>query len=415
MNNEELSELNFGLILDDRVSVTMYKPDWFSAPYDKAVELLLQKGATKEDLAKTISSSYMTDAHNSVKRMNGLGESFDWVKSLQESYYHLQMGERFIRTGKKMKENEPVDLLPLYGDLGSSISNTSSGLVDAASVDYKNYKPFIKSGNPVQDKVIGGMPADGLIVKCGTTGTGKSHSLASDIDYFLKEYPTKTAALYTLEMSAEHYLWRETNMYPSLVDHIHAGRLKVSGSVRNIDELVAEVIAGRIDIVGLDDVDNIVKAQEAAEYERVNTRLTEICRFMKIPVIALCQPNREAKKAVDRKERFLSLYDAAWSGSAENKAALYISLQKMSADVYENPLEYITSEDEDLYYEIYQKSRDGWPADYDSINGQRGPGAIIRTKGKQAWRGEPYSGKLKLWQPGSGGRKIGKKSKKTED
>jgi hypothetical protein len=136
---------------------------------------------------------------------------------------------------------------------------------------------------------------------------------------------------------------------------------------------------------------------------------------MKIPVIALCQPNREAKKAVDRKERFLSLYDAAWSGSAENKAALYISLQKMSADVYESPLEYITSEGEDLYYEIYQKSRDGWPADYDSINGQRGPGAIIRTKGRQAWRGDPYSGKLKLWQPGSGSQKIGKKSKKTED
>ena len=72
-----------------------------------------------------------------------------------------------------------------------------------------------------------------------------------------------------------------------------------------------------------------------------------------------------------------------------------------------------TEEGEELFYEIFWKSRDGWPSDYDPM-GQSGPGAIIRKRAKQSWRGEVYGGKLKLWPPQSGGKKIGKKSRKED-
>jgi hypothetical protein len=411
MNNEQLSELNFGLIIDERVPVTMYKSVWFSAPYDRAVELLLQKGATREDLAKVISSSYLTDAHNSVKRMNGLGESMDWAKTLQTSYYNVQIGDKLQKFARKLKENDPVDLLPLYGEIGSLVSNESTGLTQASTIDAAHYRPFIKSGNPVLDKILGGIPADGPIIVYGPTGVGKSHWAASMMDYLLHEYPDKTGGIYTLEMGAEHYLWRELNMFPSLKDVLD--RLYVSGSVRDIEEFVAEVTAKRLDFVVLDDMDNVVKSSDASEYECVYRRIKEICRFLKIPVFVLCQPNREAKHAIERGERFLGRYDIAWSGGAENSAALQVALQRVSSSLDMEATTFPTEEGEELYYEIFWKSRDGWPSDY-SPEGQTGPGAIVRTKSKQAWRGNPYSGKYKLWQPNSSGKKIGKK-RKTED
>jgi len=231
------------------------------------------------------------------------------------------------------------------------------------------------------------------------------------MDYLLHEYKDKTGGIYTLEMGAEHYLWRELNMFPSLKDVLD--RLYVSGSVRDIEEFVAEVTAKRLDFVVLDDMDNVVKSSDASEYERVYRRIKEICRFLKIPVFVLCQPNREAKHAIERGERFLGRYDIAWSGGAENSAALQIGLQRVSSSLDMESTTFPTEEGEELYYEIFWKSRDGWPSDY-SPTGQTGPGAIVRTKSKQAWRGSPYSNVYKLWQPNSGGKKIGKR-KKTED
>jgi len=414
MNLQELSEVNFGLCLDGRVPATIFRPEWFSTPYDKGIEILQQKGATKEDVAQVLSSAYINDAHNAVKKWNGIGEyeNFDWAKAIATAHRKGKLSIRLAKASKKLAENEDVDILPLYGDLGNLISEESSGLSLASTIDATHYKPFIKSGNPVLDKILGGIPADGPIIVYGATGVGKSHWAAGMMSYLLHQYPDKTGGIYTLEMGAEHYLWREMNMFPDLKEVLD--RLYVSGSVRDIEELVAEVTAKRLDFVVLDDMDNMVKSSEAGEYERVYRRIKEICRFLKIPVFVLCQPNREAKHAIERGERFLGRYDIAWSGGAENSAALQVALQKVVSSLDMESTTFPTDEEQELFYEIFWKSRDGWPSDYDPA-GQCGPGAIVRCASKQAWRGQPYGGKLKLWQPNSGGKKIGKKSKKTED
>jgi hypothetical protein len=408
MNWEQLSQINFGLILTDRYPASVYRPEQFSAPYGDGVKILQQQGSTREDVAKVLNSSYLSDASSAVHKFNGIGEyqNFDWVKALDEARRKYEIAKRLQKTSKKLLENEDVDILPLYAELGGIISDESSGLVNAAGIDPQGYRPFSKSGNPLWDKILGGIPSDGPIIVYGPTGVGKSHWAASAIDYLLHEHPQRTAAIYTLEMSAEHYLWREINMYPSLKDVLD--RLYISGSVRDIEELVAEVTAKRVDYVVLDDMDNIVKVSEAGEYERVYRRIKEICRFLKIPVFVLCQPNREAKNAIIRGERFLSPYDVAWSGGAENSAALLVALQRVASSLDMESTTFETSDDEELFYQIFWKSRDGWPSDYDPA-GQQGPGAIITGRSKQAWRGLPYSGKYRLWQPNQGGKKIGKK------
>lgn len=410
-SRRDLSLVNFGLILSGRQPATIYRPEWFCTPYDKGVEILQKTGACREDVAKVINPDYLNDAHEAVSHWNGIGEELDWVKCLATAYKNEEVGRKLKKVGKRLEENEDVDLLPVYAEFSSMLSDESFGLTKASNIDYTNYKPFMKSGDPVMDRILGGMPTDGPIIVYGVTGVGKSHYLASKMDYFLHQYKTKTAGIYTLEMSAEHYLSREMKMYPSLKDV--QDRLYVSGSVRSIEELVAEVTAKKLDMVGLDDMDNVVKTSDPSEYERVYRRVKEVCRFLKIPFYVLCQPNREAKWAVERGERFLGRYDIAWSGAGENSAALQIALQKansvdMQADTF-------PTEDDWMFYEIYWKSRDGWPADYDN-KGQQGPGAVLRLADKQMWRGQVYAGKYQLWQPGATNRAIGrKKHHKKED
>ena len=297
--------------------------------------------------------------------------------------------------------------------ISGNVDEIPTRIVRKQATERKQKKNVLNVGITVKSVGVGeyfgfDVGQDGLFVLGDFTVTHNSHWLASTMDYLLHQYPDKKGAIYTLEMSAEHYLWRETNMYPSMKEILD--RLYVSGSVRDIDELVAEVMSGKVDYVGLDDMDNIVKSSDASEYERVYRRVKEVCRFMKIPFFVLCQPNRAAK--LDSNNRFLGPFDVAWSGSAENSAALLIALQKTNS--VDMKTEMFPTDDTDMYYQVFWKSRDGWPGDY-KVDGQLGPGAIILNKGKQSWRGEVFAGKHKLWSPGSSNSGIGKKKPRRDE
>lgn len=411
MNHRELSEICYGLVQEGRHPATLYRPEIFVTPYDRAIEILQKKGASKEDVAKVISSSYMTDAADAVHRFNGLGEyqNYDWAKALSEAWFNAEVGKKFQKIGKRLESNEEVDLLPLYGELTSAIAKESSGLTLGSQVDYKTYKPFKKSGYAPIDNTLGGIPSDGPIILYGLTGVGKSTVATAIINGLLHQYPHETAAIYTLEMNKEHWLWRTTNLFPSIKEVLD--RLYVSGSVRDVEELIAEITSKRVDYVVIDDLDNLVKSNDASEYERNYRRIKEICRFMGIPVFALGQPNRAAKIAVGSGERFLGPYDVAWSGAAENSAALQIAIQTTNG--LDMKSEEFPTTDEDMNYLIFYKSRDGWPADRDP-NGQRGPGAVAMQR-SPTWNGKPYSGKWRIWSSQSGGNKIGKSKKRNDE
>jgi len=206
MDRMEIAEVCYGLVQEGRHPASLYRPELFPHPYDKAIEILSKKGATKEDVAKVISPSYMTDASDAVHRFNGIGEykNFDWVKALNDAYVNEERGKKFLKLGKKLEKNEEVDILSLYSELGSAIANESSGLQLLKDVDYKNYKPFKKCGYAPIDNTLGGIPTDGPIIIYGLTGVGKSRLATAIINGLLHQYPNDTAAIYTLEMPADH-------------------------------------------------------------------------------------------------------------------------------------------------------------------------------------------------------------------
>ena len=407
MNWTELSEVNFGLAIEGRNPPSLYKPEWFTAPYDEGIKILLKQGATKEDVAKVLSSAYISDAHDSVKHWNGIGETenFDWPKSLRLAYEKFQLGKSLAKDAKKLQENEDVDILPVYSKLGAIINQESFGLRTASEIDYKNYKFFKPSGYAPIDNTIGGIPSDGPIIVYGLTGVGKSTFTTGVINALLHKYPEETAAIYTLEMNDTHWMARTIRLFPSIKEVLP--RLLVSGSVKDIEELVAEITAKKVNYVVLDDMDNLVRSSDASEYERIYRRVKEVCRFMGIPVFVLCQPNRAAKFEAEQGNRFLGRYDVAWSGAAENSAALQIALQRTNG--LDMKAETFPTTDSELDYIIFWKSRDGWPGDNDPTK-PIGPGAAILEHSPN-WNGNPYGKRYKLWPVASGGKKIGKQKR----
>lgn len=407
MKLTEIAEVCYGLVQEGRHPVSLYRPEWFPHPYDEAIKILSEKGASKEDVAKVMSSSYMTDAADAVHRFNGLGEyaNYDWPKALQSAFQSFERGRKLQKLSKAMQDNEPVDVMPLYADLGASINAESSGLQRLADVG-TDYKPFKLCGYEPLDKTLGGIPSDGPIIIVMRTGEGKSKLVTAIIGGLLNKYKDETAAVYTLEMNEKHWKWRAMNMYPSLKNV--EDRLYVSGAVRDADQIVAEVMSKRFNYVAIDAINDLVTKDEASEYERVYKRIKELCRFLGIPVFVTAQPNRETKISIGNGERFPGLYDAAWSGASENSSALFLA--GITTNSLDMKSEEFPTEDRDLDYLIARKSRDGWPADYDPTK-FRGPGAIIMEHSPN-WLGKPYGGKWKLWSPDSAGKKIGKKKEK---
>lgn len=400
MNLFDLEKVNFGLLLDDRKSIMEYSPDDFvTRDFAKAIKVW-KDGGQKEDIVKILGPQILHECHDGVARWNGLGDSIDWRKDLVSAKRMYELARRMHKDANALENNEVVDLLPTHGELTSLIAGRATGLTPASEIDFSHYKPFMPLGYKPIDDIIGGVPSDGPIVVFGPQGTGKSFFGANGMNGFLHANKKKNGGVYSLEMSAEHWLYRSVGMYPTLEDVLD--RLYVSGTVRNVEELVSEVTTRRLDFIVIDDMDRIVKSVDPAAYQLAYFRLAEICRFLSIPVMILAQPNREGKKS----ERFLNEYDISWSSAGENSAALLIALQKANAldlddDIY--PME-----DTSHYYMIFLKSRDGWPGDYDPTK-QRGPGAI-RLDGanpKQLWSGKPYMNRL--FNPESKKRRIVKK------
>jgi hypothetical protein len=386
----ELSQVNFGLALGGRVAPSIYSADWFAYPYDEGIRILQKKGSTREDVAKVLNSSYISDAHDSVHRWNGIGdaENFDWPTALKDAHNNYVLGKNLEKKGKKLQENQDVDIIDLHSELFAHLANKSNETLLLKDIDYKNFTPMIESGWDVIDDIVGGIPKHGLILVLGETGLGKSFFLGKLADRFLHKYPEKTGLLVTLEMPSEEYAQRTLQMYPTFKDL--GDRLYINGALRTIDEIVLEATTRKIDFLGIDFVDWLVKENSESAYAYVYKRCVEMGRLLRIPIALLAQANREGVKW----KKFLTKFDARYTGMAENSAWMMIGLQKTNALDIDEPDKYPTF-DEDREYILFLKLRGEWKK-------QVGPGAIVLEPSKQKWGGKAY--RNRLWTPEYGNK-----------
>jgi KaiC/GvpD/RAD55 family RecA-like ATPase len=397
-NWRDLSETCLGLAAEGIYSGAMLTPAYFAPPYYDGAKVLAKEGATKEDLARVLPNDVLIAMHNKVATMNGSSATYDWLAMLKTAYENYVMGDSLERAAFQFKKNKPFDIASLFNRLSNFMTSGIAGIRKASEIDFQHYKPFMPSGDDAIDGIIGGWPSDGPIVVFGDTGTGKSHFGAKTLADFLnhQEHIHKTGAVYSFEMKEEHWLDRETKMFPKLLKTLD--RLYVSGSIDNPTDLVPEVAAHRFDFIVIDDMDNMVEGEAApGKYEAVFKIVKKIARLQGIPVMCLSQAKGRGTKA----EKFLTKYDAAWSAANEQSAAMLIALQNAGAlDKGWKGDDTFPILDDQMQYMMFWKSRDDWPK-------QRGPGAIIRHMAfdgsgqhkHKIWSGPLYRGELKLHPP----------------
>jgi hypothetical protein len=402
----ELALSIIGRLADGRANPQEFPFESFPAPYNQAIKLIKShpemignKAEIDILLGQALTYDEIVDAHTQASRLNGLGEDgvFNWAGNMREATDKLTMIPELRRMLRSCEQNDPIDWSSLYAKVGTMIAGKTSGAQPASEIDYSKYESYMKSGIKWMDKIIGGWPTDGVIVVVAPRGTGKSFFQFYTTCMWLLEHPDKTAVIYTLEMSSRHYLSRSLEMYPEFVPLVNSGRLYISGTVRNAEEIIAEVSTKKYGWVGVDDMSKLAKVTTPEKFEMAYSQLNEICRFNEIPVQILAQPNRDASKS----NKFIDLTDAAWSSAAENSAAMYLTLNRLSyanpdwVDTRFVPVEKDNSHKTDRFYICYWKFRDNRP-----IEMQQGIGAVrlepdSRTGNyKQIWVGEPLDNKL---------------------
>jgi len=415
MDLNEISKINIGFMLNGNYNPHVYNAGKFPAPYNKAVKLLQDnkgehdKGQADVVLSQVLRLEEIEDCHEVAARQNGLGEYgvFDWVSAQGKAYDNWILGTTLERASKGLVKNDPVDLLPIFGALQNTVVGGKSGLVASSEIDETKYTPYMKCGYKPIDDIIGGIPTDGPIIVLGLTGAGKSYFAYHLVCSWLREHPDKTAAIYTLEMPAEHYKWRSKRMFPMHNDIAESNRLLISGSVKDVNELQAEVSAMQVDFVVVDDLDGLVTEETPGAYQAVYKRVKEICRFLGIPVLMLAQTNREISKA----KRFLGLHDASWSSAAEKSAAMFITLNYVDPNDPEwqdnrFPIHAGNNERTPRLFICFWKFRENRDDDK-----QQGLGAIRIEPNKLTgrydtiWVGEAYQNKL--FPPNHAGAPIG--------
>jgi hypothetical protein len=406
MQADELSATVVGLVLEGKLKATQVPNGSLVGQWSKAIELIKANPDALQDkskadslLAQCLLSDEITTAHEVASRHNGLGEEgvFGWVESANNATKLYAFGRILERNAKKALTNDPVDLSKLYQEVGDLLAGKLSGAKPANQIDYLKYKPYDKSGIPWMDSIIGGWATDGIITVVAPQGTGKSFFQFYTTCMWLLAHPDSTAVIYTLEMSDRHYLSRSLEMYPQFVELIQSGRLYISSSVRNVDDLVAEVHTTKHGFVGVDDLSKLAGESSPDKYERVLTRLNEIARLREIPVQVLAQPTREAKKS----KKFIDIYDGGWSSAIENSAAMYLTLNRVAyadpewTDTRFVPVETDNPQKTDRFYICFWKFRDNRPPEM-----QQGLGAIRiepdkhTGRYKQIWVGDALGNRL---------------------
>lgn len=404
----ELALINLGLIMDGRASLSLYTEQDFPAPYSRVISTIKkhpESVGNKEVVDSLIASLMMPDeiveAHTQAARYNGLGEEgvFAWRKALIEANVKLTVGDELDRFAKECRANKDVDYLKVYSRLGSLITSGTTGPKPANQIDYKSYRPYMKSGINYIDDIIGGWPTDGPIVVLAAQGMGKSHFGFFAACNWLLKHTDKQAAVYTLEMSDKHFLSREIEMYPEFKPIVECenSRLHISSTCRGVDEISAEVSTGKYGFVVIDAIKQLAKGGDTSVYDKTYQTIVEICRFQEIPVMVMHHSNREGKKS----GKFISTYDAYMSGAAEDAAAMLLSLNIVSyadpdwVDTRFVPVEVDNPQKTDRFYMCFWKFRDNRP-----VETQQGLGAIRIEPDKhtgyykQIWVGNALGNKL---------------------
>jgi DnaB-like helicase C terminal domain len=199
MNWLDSSEIVTGLILARRINPNSVDPQLFAEPYNKIIKMLRDDPTREiEDIISEVGLSPVQAAHEAAKTMNGLGEK-NWIKILEDSALEYDAGVKLEKQSKKMQSGDGANWAEMAYIIKRAQEGESRDLVPLSKVESGDV-PFIETGWKVIDDHTGGIPEVGLILVGGQPGVGKSTWATKLASQFVKKYPNKKVAFYSLEM-----------------------------------------------------------------------------------------------------------------------------------------------------------------------------------------------------------------------
>jgi hypothetical protein len=379
---QDISEIVLGLILTNRVDRTKFNSSMFVSPYDKGFEVFLRSNDHTSVIDVVSDGLYSA----CMEAQGTVGDSaltdVDWHRRLLKVSKTHRIGENMANLSKRALRGEELtsqNVMDITAQLKDIANPDAIGL--QLSTDIKiDPEPWMLTGWKPIDEHLGGIPKAGPILLMGGTGVGKSLWSQSFVGAFLKKYPEKRAAFYSLEMGAGEFISRGIKLYPDFRAAHEQGRILVSDRTTNIDDIGIEVAAVSADIVVVDYADYVVADFSEASFAQLYVKMNNIQRTLGIPFIMLLQPNRNQYSSGVPYKHY-----ARYSGMAENVAALFLAI--FSPKDAEETGDDFTFIDDSMYLIVW-KSRFGWKTEdrlHEDGKSRQGPGAIVMPQCRRLW------------------------------
>lgn len=354
MNWFDQSQMVAGHILRGKKKHHSVLPKNMYPPFD---DLLLFMHDTPEwaieDVHLKLPSKEWEIAMNASRSTNGAADTINWARDLEKMRIKWETGEMLKPIAHKLQSGEDIDILPVVANLKSAFVDEEIGLHIASEVDLSDVQSLQLCGWDAIDLTFGGIPTSGPLIVYATTKTGKSFWISKLVSSYLHFYPEKRVTVFSLEMYYKKYLRRSFDMYPSLIEV--ADRLLVTSKASNMDDVIALTSTEDTDLVVIDGIADAVTGEKSASLmDKAWSDVKRMGRILEIPIVAVAQPNRNAK--FQAQEKFIGKYDVEWSGAAENAAEMMIALQYLGLNAtISDPIFPVV---EDAYYMINYFMRD---------------------------------------------------------
>lgn len=376
------SEIVAGLIIKGRISINAVRPNLFISPYDSLIELM-QKGITSpEELIERIGLDPYSTCLHAADNLNGTGKA-NWIAILENSVAMYQAGTEMEKASKKLLRGDDIDWTKILSCARNAQEKMARNIVPLSEVESKEV-PFIPSGWPILDEHLGGIPAVGLIVLGGITGTGKTTWMTRFAGSFAKYHKDKKVMIFSIEMILSELAtrFRQVGTWGEAEERILLQEVPI-----NADEAIS--ISATIENLGLICIDfsdlMVEKDTTESEMAYIYRTLMKGAKTLHVPILLLCQLTYRDKMGIPRPSWL------RYSSMAENLAWMILMLYD-PAHSWQDIDDKQTKEDilpliDDHAYILCWKCRGGFRKHLDDS-----PGAIcVRYKRSKGWH--PSEGK----------------------
>jgi hypothetical protein len=312
INYEETCEITFGLLLKGKLSMDSVRPEMFIAPYNRGVEVLKKERGSIEAVATTIGFTPVQAALDAASTINGVVKP-DFVAMLEKAYLQYKLSVDLEKISRKLRDGEEVEtaqVIEKFNQLDAGVDRMIS--MDKVTMSETSFMPL---GWEAFDKELQGMPISGLIVTAGSPKVGKTSYLAKKMARFVKQYPTKFGAIFTMEMFSGEYKKRALEVEKLTEEQM--SRIIICEEIMPVEE-VSNLAARIQDIgyVGVDFADLMIRDENnESEMGKIYRVLQNLAKRLHIPVELLAQLSRSYTGGLPRPYhiRYTSMAEAlAW-------------------------------------------------------------------------------------------------------